>query len=145
MRILGVDFGSKRVGVAASDPAGRVALPVGTLINTPDLVGGIMELAGRYGGAKTVVLGESRDYSGRPNPVFEAARSFKEKLEEAGFTVAYEPEFMTSVQAERLQGRNAMNDASAAAIILQSYLDRKNGGGSGDGRKGGLNGEGKNT
>jgi RNase H-fold protein (predicted Holliday junction resolvase) len=49
---------------------------------------------------------------------------FKKKLEKDGFTVHFEPEFMTSVQAERWQGKSILTDASAAAIILQSYLDR---------------------
>ena len=42
----------------------------------------------------------------------------------SGFEVVLEPEFMTSAQAERLQGKNDKIDASAAALILQSYLDR---------------------
>ena len=51
----------------------------------------------------------------------------KEKsLEELDLTVSLEPEFMTSQQASRLQGENDKLDASSAAIILQSYLDRRN-------------------
>ena len=43
-------------------------------------------------------------------------------LEKEGFTVFLEPEFMTSANAERFQGKNEMLDASAAALILQSFL-----------------------
>jgi RNase H-fold protein (predicted Holliday junction resolvase) len=42
-----------------------------------------------------------------------------------GFKVVFEPEFMTSVQASQITGENKMLDASAAAIILQSYLNRE--------------------
>ena len=49
----------------------------------------------------------------------------KKQLEAKGFIVHLEPEFMTSVQAERLQGKNAKSDSSAAALILQAYLDKK--------------------
>ena len=43
-----------------------------------------------------------------------------------GLIVFLEPEFMTSVAAERFQGKNDMHDASAAALILQSFLDKQN-------------------
>jgi len=124
-RIIGIDYGTKRVGVAVSDPTGKLALPVDTLENTSDLVGKVMGLAQQYG-SKTVVLGESMNYDGQPNAIYAAAALFKTNLESAGFNVIFEPEFMTSVQAERLQGKNDMNDASAAALILQSYMDKKN-------------------
>ena len=48
-----------------------------------------------------------------------------EDLEKEGYIVHLEPEFMTSANAERFQGKNDMLDASAGALILQSFLDRK--------------------
>lgn len=125
MRILGIDFGSKRVGVAVSDEARQFATPVSVVANTRDLAAEIEKIAVGYG-AKEIVLGESRDYAGKPNAIFEAAEKFKREMEERGFVVYLELEFMTSVQAERSQGKNTMTDASAAALILQSYLDRTN-------------------
>ena len=52
--------------------------------------------------------------------------NLKRDLEEKGFVVHMEPEFMTSAAAERFQGKNDMIDASAAALILQSFLDKQN-------------------
>jgi len=125
MRILGIDYGSKRVGVAVSDGQGKFALPVSVILNTADLVAEVAKIA-RDNEAREIVLGESRDYAGAPNDILLGSMDFKKSLEGIGFKVHLEPEFMTSIQAERLQGKNAMNDASAAAIILQSFLDRRN-------------------
>ena len=53
-------------------------------------------------------------------------KTFKLQLEDLlKIPVRYEPEFMTSHQAEQFQGKHDMLDASAAALILQSYLDYK--------------------
>ena len=122
MRIMGIDYGSKRVGVAVSDEAGQFALPVVVLKNSKTLLADVVGLA-KTNAVKDIVLGESRDYKGKPNAIFEAAEGFRKELEAAGFTVHLQLEFMTSVAAERFQGKNDKSDASAAALILQSYLD----------------------
>jgi putative Holliday junction resolvase len=122
-RILGIDYGSKRVGVAVSDPERKFALPVSVVQNTPDLAAEIEKIA-LDNEAKEIVLGESKNYKGEGNKILLASMQFKEQLETKGFTVIWEPEFMTSAQAERFQGKNDKIDASAAAIILQAYLDR---------------------
>jgi RNase H-fold protein (predicted Holliday junction resolvase) len=55
----------------------------------------------------------------------EEVRDFKEYLEEEfGIEVVFEPEILSTLQASRIQGEHIMIDSSAAAIILQSYLDR---------------------
>ena len=72
-----------------------------------------------------VVLGESRDFSGKENPLMKRIHGFKEQLSiTAGVPVFLFPEVLSSREAMRLQGDNDMNDASAAAIVLQSYLER---------------------
>jgi len=123
MRILGIDYGSKRVGVAISDPDQEFALPVSVVLNTSTLLEEIEKIAIDHE-VKQIVMGESRNYNGEPNEILLDSLDFKERLEEKGFTVHLELEFMTSIQAERWQGRGKLTDASAAAIILQSYLDR---------------------
>ena len=130
-RIIGIDYGTKRVGVAVSDESGVFALPFGILDNKGDLplvVGYIVAIA-KEKAADTVVMGESRDYSGKPNAVLAASLELKRALETKGLRVILEPEFMTSHQAERtrheLGGVLGKNDASAAAIILQSFLDKQ--------------------
>lgn len=124
MRILGIDYGTKRVGVAMSDEAGQFAMPLVVLKNGKDLIGEICGLL-EENSAKEVVLGESKNYKGEDNAIMKAGLELKKSLEAKGFVVHLEPEFMTSVEAERFQGKNEMSDASAAAIILQSYLDKK--------------------
>ena len=123
-RIMGIDYGGKRVGVAVSDPSRRFALPMSVIRNTSDLEAEIGKIA-LDNEVKEIVLGESRDYKGEPNDIYLDSVAFKKNLEAAGFIVHFEPEFMTSVQAERLQGKNEKSDASAAAIILQGFLDRQ--------------------
>ena len=124
MRILGIDYGSKRVGVAVSDPERKFALPVSVIENTPDLASEIEKIANENETTE-IVLGESRNYKGEPNETLLDSMELKDDLESRNLTVYFEPEFMTSIQAERIQGKNAKLDASAAAIILQSYLDRQ--------------------
>jgi putative Holliday junction resolvase len=123
MRILGIDYGSKRVGVAVSDEKREFALPVSVIANTGTLLEEVAKIA-VDNESKEIVMGESRNYQGEPNEILLDSMEFKKKLEKKGFTVYLEAEFMTSVQAERWQGKGALTDASAAAIILQSYLDR---------------------
>ncbi len=123
MRIIGIDFGTKRVGVAVSDEGRQFAMPFVTVKNTPKLADEIEEIAVENE-VKEIVIGESRNYKGEPNAIFAEADIFKKEMEKRGYTVYFELEFMTSVQAERFQGKTAKTDESAAALILQSYLDR---------------------
>ena len=123
-RYLGIDYGSKRVGLALSDEGNKFALPLSVITNDDQLVSKIEKIA-LDNEVKEIILGESRDFSGKPNSILIDSLEFKEKIEAKGFVVIFEPEFLTSVQAERWQGKNELVDASAAAIILQSYLDRE--------------------
>lgn len=124
MKYLGIDFGEKRVGIAVSDEDGKIAFPGVVLANDQNLLKNIVDLCMKNA-VKAVVMGESRDFQGQINPIMWKIEGFKKQLETIGFKVIYEPEFMTSVQASQVTGENKMLDASAAAIILQSYLDKK--------------------
>ena len=124
MRLLGIDYGSKRVGIAVSDEAAQFAIPFTVIANTKTLVTEIAEIAEKNQ-VKEIVMGESKDYKGTANPIMARSLELKKQLESKGFIVHLEPEFMTSMQAERLQGKNAKSDSSAAALILQAYLDKK--------------------
>ena len=124
MRYLGIDFGEKRVGIALSDEDGKIAFPNAVLANDSDLMKNIVDLCMKNA-VEIVVMGESRDYKGQINDIMWKIEGFKKQLETIGFKVVFEPEFMTSVQASRITGENKMLDASAAAIILQSYLNRE--------------------
>ena len=123
MRYLGIDFGEKRVGIALSDEDGKIAFPKVVLINDGELLKNITDLC-LTNSVETVVMGESRDYHGKINEIMWKIDGFRKQLETLGIKVVFEPEFMTSIQASQITGENDMIDASAAAIILQSYLDR---------------------
>lgn len=124
MRYLGIDFGEKRVGIALSDEEGKFAFPQAVLVNNSDLLKNISSLCIKNN-VETVVMGESRDYHGQINEIMWKIDGFRKQLEALGMKVIFEPEFLTSVQASQITGENAMLDASAAALILQSYLDKQ--------------------
>lgn len=123
MRYLGIDFGSKRVGIAVSDVSNSFAFPVVVLPNNKELMEEIKKLC-REHTVGEIVVGESKDFAQTDNVIMQEVRPFVEKLqEELGMPVRLHPEFLTSAEAEQLQGKNDLLDASAAAIILKSYLD----------------------
>ena len=124
-RILGIDFGTKRIGLALSDEKGEMAFPLRVVKNDGGAISAIAEIAQKNNISK-IVIGESKDFSMKDNPVMEFVREFETSLhKETGIEIVYEPEFLTSHQAHHLQGKNEMLDASAATIILQSYIDRQ--------------------
>ncbi len=125
MRYLGIDFGEKRVGIALSDEDGKLAFPKAVLENNSDLLRNIIDFC-MQNNVEVIIMGESRDFHGKINEIMWKIEGFKKQLETMGKKVVYEPEFLSSVQASKITGENDMIDASAAAIILQSYLDRNN-------------------
>jgi putative Holliday junction resolvase len=125
MKAIGIDYGSKRVGIALSDENGTLAFPRDVLPNTSKLVDEVLALIEREE-AQTIVIGESLDQTAKDNPVMAKARVFGDALaSRSGLPVSYIPEHYSTQEARRVQGDNAMRDASAAAIILQSWLDRE--------------------
>lgn len=124
MRLLGIDYGAKRVGLALSDEGGRFAMPHDVLRNDDKLIAHIAALC-QQKGVGQIVVGESKNLNGQPNPIMAAAARFAEALQSAtGLPVVFEPEMFTSAEAERIQGKTTWLDASAAALILKSYIDR---------------------
>jgi putative Holliday junction resolvase len=123
-RVLGIDFGTKRIGVALCDENRQMALPFSVVPNDKMVIANISKII-RDKGVELVVIGESKDFKMIDNPIMESVRSFESLLAiETGVEIDYEPEFLTSHQAHHVQGKTKMLDASAATIILQSYLDR---------------------
>lgn len=130
-KILGIDMGTKRIGLALSNIEQTFAFPFSVIEGEKDLqhicdyvVPRIAEVA-QAEGVETIVIGESRDFAQNHNPIMKQVAGLQKGLEDKGFTVVLEPEFLSSAQAERFQGKHDKLDASAATIILQSYLDRK--------------------
>lgn len=125
MRYLGIDFGSKRVGLALSDEGGKFALPHSVLPNNHKLIENIVTLC-KKDEVKGIILGESVDDKGENNKIMELIIPFKKELEgTTRLPVIYEKEYMSSQHAEFFQGKHELLDASAAALILQRYLDKR--------------------
>ncbi len=134
-RLLGIDYGTKNVGLALTDESATLAFPLVVLSNSSrnrqdtktgakNLIQEIIKIC-REKEVGEIVIGESRDYSGKENPVQKKILELKKELEDATkIPVHLEPEFWTSTQAGKLGGSGNHNDASAAAIILQSWVDR---------------------
>ncbi len=122
-RLLGIDYGEKRIGLAVSDDQGMMAFPHSVVPGGKGAAVAVAAIA-REQGADTIVVGQSNDYQGKPNVIMTKANAFAEELKTAGFIVAFESELLSSHQASHFQGKTAMTDAAAASIILQSYIDR---------------------
>ncbi len=134
MRYLGIDYGSKRVGIALSDEGGRMGFPHTIFENTPKLVKDVLELIAReHVGA--VVIGESHNLDGSENPIARAAHAFGDALfAHIGLPIFYESEVFTSEEARQAPHKmektraakdRAPVDDSAAALILNGYLSRQ--------------------
>lgn len=138
MKHLGIDYGSKRVGLAISDEGESLAFPYKILPNNMELMDTIHNICGEES-VSAIVLGESHDLSGAPNKIMGSIEELKHNLEaELDLPVYFQKEFMTTVEARGRSGKEKNNarktskekssqaDASAAALILQRYLDKRN-------------------
>lgn len=131
MRYLGIDYGSKKIGLAFSDEAGTMGFPHSIVVNTPRLVDELCALMTKEN-VGAVVIGESRTLEGGENPIVKDAHVFGEQLgERTGVPILYESEVFTSTEARRAPEKEMKSraprehtrvDASAAALILTSYL-----------------------
>lgn len=138
MKHLGIDYGSKRVGLAISDEEGGFAFPYKIIPNNMELLDAIHNICG-IEEIGAIVLGESHDLSGQPNKIMGSIEELKRNIEaELDLPVYFQKEFMTTTEARGRGGKEINNakkvskikqaaaDASAAALILQRYLDKKN-------------------
>jgi putative Holliday junction resolvase len=139
VRILGIDLGRRRVGLAISDPTRTLARPLATLTIDGDsaverVVQEIERLAAEDDGLHAVVVGMPARLDGSPTDQTADVIRFVSKLRERiALPVYQEDERLTSKEAEsRLaqrqrdwRKRKAQLDAAAAAVILQDYLDRR--------------------
>ena len=124
MRYLGIDYGAKRIGLAVSSEG--IAFPRDVIENNSDIFSVLSEIVEKekIGG---IVIGDTRALSGSPNPVTPEADAFASALKERlGVPVERVSEASSSIEASRYaQKGNEHNDASAAAVILQRYLDMR--------------------
>jgi putative Holliday junction resolvase len=129
-RILGVDYGERRVGLAVSDPLLITAQGLDTFDRkTGDLLDHLVQLTGRYE-LGMVVIGHPVSMSGRDNATSRAVESLAAKVRRRlGIEVVLWDERLTSEEARRvLKGTGAGKEAVdrvAAVLILQNYLDSR--------------------
>lgn len=138
MRVLGLDYGSKTVGVAVSDGLGLTAQGIETITRPQanklrKTLARIEQLIAEYGVEK-IVLGYPKNMNDTEGPRVQATLEFKEKLEQrTGLEVILQDERLSTVSAERVlmesgvrrENRKEVIDKIAAVFILQTWLDRQ--------------------
>lgn len=138
MRVLGIDYGDRRIGVALSDPTGTIASPLPTLHKRRGKRPPYRELReiAREHGVEAVVLGLPLSPEGTETEWTAEVREVGQNLERRlDVPVHYVDERMTSARAERTvrkrmglprgeREKKERVDAAAAVLILQSWLDR---------------------
>ncbi len=125
MKYLGIDYGEKRVGIATSDTEAKIAFPKVVLENNGELIRNIVNFCNENQ-IESIVIGESKNYKGEDNKINPQIISFKRDLsKEIKLSISLEPEFMSSAQVENTFGKTDMLDASAASIILQTFMDKE--------------------
>ncbi len=131
MRVLAIDYGDARTGIAVSDPLGMLAGETFVIAQwDPEKLADEIVQAARERGAERLVLGLPKNMDGTEGPRAEKSRALKALLESRGMTVVLWDERRTTVDAHRILRENgkkekkhkAAVDAVAAALILEGYL-----------------------
>jgi putative Holliday junction resolvase len=135
MRLLAIDFGEKRIGMAVSDETGAVVVPVGALTRRSDAQAAAeVAAAARERGVSRVVVGHPRRAGGIETLLARRARNFARRLAETtGLPVDLHGEALTSRAADETLGaagiagarRRAARDAEAAAALLRDYISER--------------------
>jgi len=132
-RLLAIDYGARRVGLALSDPLKMIASPYRTIINKNNTI--LIEEIERIIAAEDVeltIIGLPLGMDGQKTEQTKKVEEFVDKLTDRGIIIKYEDERWSSVAAKRSMkeqniksGHNKnLVDQTAAAIFLQQYLDR---------------------
>lgn len=142
-KFLGIDYGMKRIGIAMSDENSKLAFPKEIVLNDAKTFQRIGEIIKKEN-IKEIVVGESVDFKGQLNMLSARIDIFIGELEQKfKIPVRKQKEFLTSVEARKpkngkqkasrpqshskiKQIKSGRIDASAAALILQRYLDKRN-------------------
>jgi len=134
-RILGLDIGDKRIGVALSDPQGWLASPSEVILRESDAaaLAKISELVRRHG-VERVIVGLPRSLNGSLNQQAIKVQTFAQELSRhIKVPVEFWDERLSTVAADRLMidagtkkgDKKSKRDAISSALVLQSYLDSK--------------------
>lgn len=132
-RLLGIDYGEKRVGIAITDPLMMFASPLKTIIRDNNFWNNILDLFNQFNIEK-VILGYPLKENGEESSSTQLVKKFREQLEEKItvpielFDERYSSEIakqriIESVSSKKKRRDKSLLDKNAAAIILQDYLD----------------------
>ena len=133
MRIMAIDYGDVRTGIAVSDPTGLITGETFVITQwDPEKLADTVSAEAAARGVSKLVLGLPRNMDGTEGPRAEKSRALKALLEARGHTVLLWDERRTTVDAHRILRENgkrekkhkATVDAVAAALILEGYLGR---------------------
>jgi len=132
-RLLGVDHGDRRIGLALSDPIPMIASPLKTILvnNNQDAINAILDIVKEYD-IVLVVIGLPIGMKGNETAQTKHVQKFADDLVENGIKVAMQDERLTSVSAKKSiieqnkkpSKEKGLVDQIAAAILLQQYIDR---------------------
>ena len=136
MRVLGIDYGRKRVGLAVSDEAAFLARPLDPYLRTRSLDRDLQQVAQLAKGfqAETNVVGLPLNMDATKGEMAHEVEAFVEQLRAtSGIQVVLSDERLTSAEAERVliegnvkrKDRKQLRDGLAAVLILQGYLDSR--------------------
>ncbi|NCU37762.1 Holliday junction resolvase RuvX [Candidatus Saccharibacteria bacterium] len=131
-KILSLDVGEKRIGVALADATVKIAVVYDTLVVDGGELGQIAQIIEKEG-VGTIVIGLPRNQSGDTTKQTEIVRQFGDDVATLGVPVIYQDESLTSVHAEGLLKKQnkpytkAQVDSLAACLILQDYLEDPHG------------------
>ncbi len=123
MKILGIDFGTKRIGLAISDETAQLARELA--IWSPEEFWKEIAKLVETENVQVVVVGLPLNMSGEDTQKTEQAREFAKQLQDKlSVTVELVDERLSSQMAEQIAGTSKNIDSLAAQLILQTYLDR---------------------
>jgi putative Holliday junction resolvase len=123
MRFLGVDYGSKTIGIAVSDDAGGFAFPRDTIANDAKVFSVLAKMIADEK-IEGIVVGDTRSLDGGANQITAQADAFAEKLKTPNMPLYRVREAWSTQEAARFAPAGQKhNDSAAAAIILQRFLD----------------------
>ena len=125
MKLLGIDYGDKRIGIAVSDEGGVFAFPRAVLLNTEKIFNEIKKICADEGGGK-IIVGVPISFSGGQSAQARKTLEFAESLKQyITIPIEKENEIFSTKSVLDMGANKEKIDQSAAAFILQSYLDRQ--------------------
>lgn len=135
MRLLGIDYGTKRIGISLSDEGARIAFPHAIIANDKKTLEEITAIVKQYDVGK-IIVGESKDFAMKDNRLMQNVEYFVAEVgQKTGVPVELHPEFLTSAQVskthfqlferhkDRAVQKPANLDSQAATVMLQHYID----------------------